>query len=131
MQRAQRVRRDMNYQSEASYEAKSAPGVKFTIARVSLGRRIELTKRIRELAAKLEFLEAGEDPREKLEAAVLAREIERAYLRWGLVRVEGLAIDGEAATPEALVEKGPEELCREVLGAIRAECGLSEAESKN
>ena len=54
------------------------------MARISVGRRIELARRIREIGRKVEFLEAGQDPREKLEAAVLAAEIDRVYLEWGL-----------------------------------------------
>ncbi len=45
--------------------------------------------------------------------------------------VEGLIIDGEAATVTQLLEKGPEDLAREIVGAIREQCGLSEAERKN
>ena len=40
-------------------------------------------------AARLEFLEAGTDVREKLEAAVVAAEIDRAYLEWGLAGSRG------------------------------------------
>jgi hypothetical protein len=97
---------------------------------MSLGRRIELARRIREIGKRLEFLEAG-DAREKLEAAVLAGEIERAYLEWGLEAVEGLTIDGELATPVVLIERGPAALAAEVLRRIQAECGLSEDERKN
>jgi len=66
-----------------------------------------------------------------VEAALLAGEIDRIYLRWGLRRVTGLEIDGEEVTAERLLEKGPEELVQEVLRAVRREAGLSEAERKN
>jgi hypothetical protein len=112
-------------------ESEACPGVRYRIARMSLGRRIDLAKRVREIGRKLEFFEAGHDAREKLEAAVLQCEIDRAYLEWGLEAVEGLEIDGEQATPEALVERGPLKLAQEILGKIRAECGLSEPERKN
>ncbi len=121
----------MDYESERTVEAKSAPGVRFTIGRMSLARRIELAERIRELAGKVEFLEAGEDARGRLEAVALRGEIDRVYVRWGLRRIEGLAIDGQGATAELLVEAGPEGLCREVVSAIKAEMGLSEEERKN
>jgi hypothetical protein len=121
----------MQYESEKSVESGTAPGVQFTIVRMSLGRRIELTRRIWELARKVECLEAGDDPRAKLEGALLSSEIDRLYLGWGLVRVEGLTLDGQPATPEALIASGPEELCREILAAVKAECGLTEAERKN
>jgi len=98
---------------------------------MSLGRRIGLARRIREAGRRLEFPQAGGDVREKLDAAVLQGEVDRAYIEWGLEAVEGLEIDGEAATPEALIEKGPMRLAAEILGRIRAECGLSESERKN
>jgi hypothetical protein len=53
------------------------------------------------------------------------------YLTWGLVRVEGLEVDGATATPESLLDEGPEDLCREAITAIKAECGLTDAERKN
>jgi hypothetical protein len=121
----------MDYRSEKTIESQSLPGVKFTITRMSFGRRIELTRRVWELAGKVECLNAGEDPREKLQAAVLSGEIDGLYLAWGLLRIEGLELDGEPATPERLIAAGPEELCREALAAIKAECGLTEAERKN
>lgn len=119
------------YSSSRWFDAESTAGVRFRIARISVGRRIELARKIREIGRRLEFFEAGADVREKLEAAVLAGEIERAYLEWALEAVEGLLIDGEAATPESLIERGPVGLASEVLSRIQAECGLTEDERKN
>ena len=113
------------------FDAETCEGVRFRIARVSVARRIELARRIREIGRKVEFLVAGQDPREKLEAAVLAAEIDRVYLEWGLEEIAGLTIDGEQATPQALIEKGPMDLAREILVRIKRECGLSEDERKN
>jgi hypothetical protein len=98
---------------------------------VSVGRRIDLGRRIREIGRKLEFLQAGSDPREQLEAAVLAGEIDQAYLEWGLQEIEGLSVDGEAAGTALFIEKGPMKLAAEILARIKAECGLSEDERKN
>ena len=112
-------------------DAETHAGVRYRIARMSLGRRIELARRIREAGRSIEFLEAGNDVREKLEAAVLQGEIDRVYLQWGLEAIEGLEIDGEAATPELLIERGPANLAAEILKHIRSECGLSESERKN
>jgi hypothetical protein len=105
--------------------------VRFEIARISFGRRIELARRIREIGRKVEYLEAGSDARDKLEATVLAGEIDRVYLEWGLMTVEGLTIDGEAATPALLIERGPADLAAEILARIKRECGLTEDERKN
>ncbi len=121
----------MEYESTVKVRSKVAEDVAYRIVRMSFGRRIELTRRVRELAAKLGFLEAGDTPEERLEAAAVANEIERLYLEWGLQGIEGLTIDGKPATPELLIACGPEELCREIVEAIKAECGLSEEERKN
>jgi hypothetical protein len=113
-----------------SYDSVS-PGVTFTINRISFGRRMDLTKRVREISQKAEFLEAGTGLKDKVEANVLAQEIEEMYLRWALVSVDGLRIDGEPATIEKVIEKGPDDLTREIVTAIKAQCGLSETERKN
>ena len=121
----------MEYASEKRIESKALAGVWFTIARMSFGRRIELTRRIWELAGRVEQLDAGGDARGKLEAALVAAEIDRIYLSWGLTQIEGLTIDGEQATTELVSAQGPEALCREVVAAIKAECGLTAEEVKN
>jgi hypothetical protein len=119
------------HQSGVWFDAEAQAGVRFKVGRISVARRIELARKIRDIGRKLEFLEAGSDPREKLEAAVLEAEIDRAYLEWGLMDIEGMTIDGEVATPAALIDKGPLGLAMEMLARIKAECGLSENERKN
>jgi hypothetical protein len=124
----------MNWESEQSHEAKSLSGVSYVLRRVSYGRRAELVRMARELTGRVEFLEAAPEkkgPLEKLEANLLGNELEQLYVRWGLVRMEGLKIDGEPATVEALIERGPEALVREVAARVRHELGLTEEERKN
>jgi hypothetical protein len=77
------------------------------------------------------FLESGSDLQERVEANLLAQEIDEMYLRWGLASIELLSTDGEPSTVESLIEKGPESLAREIVRAIKAECGLSNEERKN
>lgn len=120
-----------HYDSVVSIGSKAAPGVTFAIHRISFGRRMELSRRVREISRKAEFLEAGTELHEKIEANILALEIDAMYLQWGLAGIEGLIIDGETATATQLMEKGPEDLAREIVGAIRQQCGLSEPERKN
>ncbi|HLJ47560.1 MAG TPA: hypothetical protein VKU01_16205 [Bryobacteraceae bacterium] len=120
-----------NYQSTLRVAAESIAGVRFTISRMSFGRRLELGRRIRELAKRMEFHESGGGVQEKLEAGVLACEVDRIYLEWGLLGIENLIIDDEPATVESLLDRGPEALCREIVAAIKAQCGLSEEERKN
>ena len=123
----------MNYTSRSVEQCSSAgyTEVRYEIRRISFGGRIELARRIREIGRRAEYLEAGSDVRDKLEATVLAAEIDRAYLEWGLAGVEGLEIDGEAATPASLIDRGPAELAEEILVRIKAECGLTDDERKN
>ena len=111
--------------------SEAMPGVDFVIARMTFGRRLELMKRVRDLAVRIEYFEAARDEKNRMEASLLGAEMDRLYLAWGLEEVRGLEIDGTAATPETFVERGPEPLVYEALAAIRAECGLSEAERKN
>ena len=121
----------VSYESALAIQSKVMPGVKFVINRISFGRRMELSRRVREITQKTEFLEAGSELGEKIEAGILAQEVDAMYLRWALVGVDGLEIDGEAATAEQLLDRGPEDLVREIVVAIKEQCGLSEAERKN
>lgn len=120
----------MDYESVVEIESNSVSGVRFTVARMSFGRRVELMKRVRELARRVECLEAG-GVGERMDAGVLRAEIDRLYVEWGLVGVSGLVVDGAEASASVLVERGPEELFREALAAVRREAGLSEYERKN
>jgi hypothetical protein len=121
----------MQYESVVKFESCCIPGVRYTIYKMSFGRRLELTRRVREIGMKLEFHVAGTGVKEQIEATVLAVEIDRLYLSWGLSAIEGLEIDGRTATPELLVSSGPEDLSREILAAIRGQCGLTDDERKN
>jgi hypothetical protein len=121
----------MNYESVMVVESRVAPGVTFSVFRMSFGRRMELMRRIRELARQREFLEAGQQAGEKMDAALLEAEIQRLFIRWGIRAVSGLTLDGAEATPEGLAEAGPEELFREALAAVRAQIGLNDEERKN
>jgi hypothetical protein len=109
----------------------SHAGVEFVIARMTFGRRMELMRQVRDLAARLEYFEAGHDARNGMEASLLAAQIDRVYVQWGLEEVRGLHIDDVPATTETLIDAGPEELFLEALAAVKAECGLSETERKN
>lgn len=125
-----RLHRPVNHESLLWFRSAAVPGVRYAIRRISLGQRLELTKRARELALRHEFLKAGNNG-EQLEASLSDLLIERLYLEWGLAEIEGLTIDGERGTPASLIEKGPEPLSQEILASIEAELGLSEDERKN
>ena len=107
------------------------PTVEYVIARMTFGRRIELMQRVRELAVRLEYFEAGREEKNRIEASLLGAHIDRLYVEWALENVIGLTIDGEPATLQSFIDRGPEELFQEVLTAIKGECGLNEQERKN
>jgi hypothetical protein len=111
--------------------SEAMPGVELVIARMTFGRRLELMKRVRDLAARIEYFEAGRDEKNRMEASLLGAQMDNLYVAWGLEEVRGLLLDGVPATPELLVNRGPEALVHEALTAIRAECGLTEPERKN
>jgi hypothetical protein len=79
----------------------------------------------------VEFYQAGGQLDDKLEASIASAEIESLYVTWGVARIDGFSIDGIEATPEALVERGPESLVREAATLVRSQLGLSEEERKN
>src|SRR5690349_12526088 len=100
----------MTYESTFLVQSAVVPGVELTVQRVSVARRLELLRRVRELTSRVEFYNAGAQLNDKLEASIASAEIESLYVVWGVSKVNGLSIDGEEATPESLVERGPEAL---------------------
>ncbi len=121
----------MNYESTIQTQSLTHPGVTLIISRMSFGRRLELMRLVREIAMKLEFHRAGESEADKMEASILSAEIDRLYVKWGLLDLLGLTIDDQPATPDALALAGPEDLFREALSTVKAQCGLTESERKN
>jgi hypothetical protein len=119
------------WESRKIVRSELRPDVEYDVARMSFGRRLELMKKIRDLAARIEFFEAGQAESNRMEASLLAGEMDRVFLEWGLQGVSGLEVDGAPASVAALIENGPEDLVHEALGIIKAECGLNEAERKN
>jgi len=119
------------WQSNKVIASETFPGVDLVLARMTFGRRLELLKRVRDLAARLEYFDAGREERNRIEASLLGAQIDRLYLEWGLEEIRGLELDGASATPALLIDAGPEELFHEALKAVKEECGLSEQERKN
>lgn len=123
-------RKDTNYESIVWHKSRCFEQVSFAVRRPSLGQRIELTERVRELTLKHEFLVAG-DLSDQLSATLSELLVRRLYLEWGLSATKGLCIDGQPADNPSLIERGPENLIDEIVTAIKAETGLSEDERKN
>jgi hypothetical protein len=121
----------MDYESYEVVPSKVHPGVTYTVNRMSFGRRLELMRRVREIAPKLECFQGGTSKQDQIESGLLSAEVDRLYLEWGLKEIGGLTIDGEPADPAKLAESGPEELFTEAVRCVRAACHLSQAEIKN
>ena len=121
----------VKYESTVAVDSAAYPGVRYRILRPSFKRRSALIGQVRELGKSLEFLEAGESATDRIEAFHVHSKINELYLNWGLTGIEGMEIDGEQITTESLLEKGPEDLTREILDQIKGQCTLSEEERKN
>lgn len=121
----------MDYESSICVESKVMAGVRFLVDRMSFARRMELMRKIRELAGRVEFLEASSEAGDKMSAGLLRAEVDRLYLIWGLREIVGLRIDSTDATAELLIERGPEELFREALEAVKWASGLHQEGRKN
>ena len=85
------ARAPVPYQSVITTQSVVMPGVVFVINRISFGRRMELSRLVREITRKAEFLEAGTDLRERIEAGILSDEVDRerisAELTNGVLRL--------------------------------------------
>lgn len=121
----------MHYESYLTVESHACPGVRFRVRRLSLARRMELVRLIRETGEKLAFHMAGDSVVDGAQAAEIRARMDELYLRWGLDSVTGLTIDGEAVTLDNLLERGPDTLAREIVDAIKGELFLDEDERKN
>jgi hypothetical protein len=125
-----RLHSGAKYESVVWHSSKAWPNVRYAIRRISLGQRIDLTRRARELAQRNEFLRAGEAV-DQLEAALSDLLVRRMYLEWGLISIDGLTVDDEPASVSAVADKGPETLTDEIIESLRGELGLTEEETKN
>ncbi len=119
------------YESTVTFDSTVMPGARIAVRRMSLGRRIEFSKAVRELAGRLEFHQAADTTADHLAAAEAAAEIDAAYLRWGVAAVDGLSIDGSPASIRSLIDAAPEALVREIVDRIKRECGVTGHERKN
>jgi len=123
-------RKQADYPSLLWHDSRVAGGVRYATRRVSLGQRIELTKKVRALSISNEFLRAG-DAADQLEASLADLLVRKLYLEWGLAELTGLWVDDELGTVETLIEKGPEALATEISETIRDQLAITEEERKN
>lgn len=133
-----------SFNSKETVESVTCPGVRFTVRilnDIQRARRdmklLEVRARINELqdkwvvakdkgAGALELLKIND------EAALLSQsQLKPAYIRAGLISIEGLELDGAPATIETLIESGPVELVNEIYDACVKASGLGAEETKN
>lgn len=119
------------YESRLRKHSLVLPGVSYEIRRISYAGRLALLREVRELVAKREYHQASDNPPDRLDAEITSREIRLSMLRWGLLSLDGLEIDGRPATVEDAINRGPEALAEEAAAAIEAQLSLSEEERKN
>ena len=119
-----------SYTSAVWKESKVVNGAAYAVRRASLGQRIELVQRTRELTLQNEFLRSGDAP-DQMTAALTELYAQRLYLEWGFVEMTGFTIDGETPTAGLLIARGPEALCQEIAEAIQGEMSLTDNERKN
>jgi hypothetical protein len=119
------------WRSNTVVKSAAWPGVEIVVARITFGRRLDLMRRIRDLASRAEFLEAGASGKDRMDASLLGAEIDRLYVHWGVEEIRGISFDGNPADAASLIEIGPEDLFREALAAVKTESGLDENERKN
>ena len=124
------LRRNADHRSLRWHDSKTNQGVRYAVRQASLAQRIELNHRVREVFLKHEFLQSG-PLKDRLEASLSDLNARKIYLEWGLSELEGLSIDGQKASTDLLIEKGPESLSNEIVRTIRSEISLSEDEIKN
>jgi len=121
----------MHYESHRSVESRACQGVRFRVRRLSLTRRMELIRLIRETGEKLAFHQAGESVVDAAHAAEIRSRMDALYIRWGLDEITGMTIDGEPVSMDNLMERGPDSLAREIVEAVKGELFLDEDERKN
>ncbi len=125
-----RWRKTTGYESLLWLESACMPGVRFSIRKMSLSQRIDLSAKLRDLTLKNDFLRAGELA-DQLDAVTAELMVKRLYLEWAVSNLEGIKIDGKPGSVALLIECGPDVLTDEIASAISAQLELSEAERKN
>src|SRR4051812_16225041 len=65
------------WDSRCSVASTVMAGVELVITRMTFGRRLELMKSVRDLAARIEYFEAGRDENNRMEASLLGAQMDQ------------------------------------------------------
>lgn len=143
----------MQLTGNITHDSEALPGVRFVVKRLNyisrserdlalLDDRAKLTAIMRRMEAlvidgdlaEAKPIKGKEDEYARLNAEyalIHQTRIVPAYVRAGFISVEGLDIDGKAATAEDILEHAPDEFLDEVFAACVTASGLSETQRKN
>jgi hypothetical protein len=122
----------LDLQTDRTFSSAVAPGLRFTLRRISLATRMRFLARNHEVLQQLRFLAAGSDELAERERAVAAE----LTLSLDLLRCTVVAISGDGAPPhdvalpEWVLEEAPAGLAVEVLRHATAEFSLGEPARK-
>lgn len=123
--------RNAEVASSCHYESITYPGVSFTIRQMTLRHRIKLLKEVHDLYREAEFSTAGSSKADRLNAQLSSLRVDEVFLRWGVIAVEGLVVDGRPIAADEVGELAPECLASEMLSRVRECMSLSSDEEKN
>lgn len=143
----------MDFSTTITHESQALPGVSFTVRRLNVIERakrdakmLPARSRYSDILDRMRTLSVDPDADDYKSAPgkenqfnaawselihVENGEIRPAYIRAGLVSVDGLTIDGAAPTVEAFLAGAPDPLIIEVFAACRAASDLQEELRKN
>ena len=132
-----------SFSSKETHDSQACAGVRFTVRILNEIQRARRDAKLLETRARINELRdqwaAAKDKGTSLdmikiddEASLLSQSVVvPAFIRAGMISVDGLEIDGAPATVEALIESGPANLVSEIYEACVRASGLNQEESKN
>lgn len=127
-------------------DLESAPGARIVLRRLTEGRRMELRSKIggflaqiRGLGAQIDALMSGPEEAREYEKIILLQDqiekiqhddIDPAWLRWGVARVEGLMVEDVEMSLDTIFD-WPSDVYAEALELVRESASLGAEARKN
>lgn len=147
----------LNFEPTVTIDAQSSPGVRFTVKRLSQMERAkrdmqiavhtlrigEIAARVKEIREPYQAKEGEQAPKMPIEDQVEITKLDReagvlwnlhvkpAFVRAGLVSVDGMTHGGKPVTADSLLEYGPDDLTDEVWLAVSNNASLTYEQAKN
>jgi hypothetical protein len=116
---------------ESSLDQPAAPvGIQLVIPLDDAGQPDQQPTPQRFTASQLAVIERISDINNEI-SIITAAEVDLVYLQEGLVSITGIEIEGKTPGAKLLYERGPEDLCQEIIAAIKEQAGLPSALKSN